>query len=67
MQDMKNQMIAYEKRGTSIVVESSSHATFGNPNDNIFQPKVVMSRAWCNFCEENHDETTCEVKKNARD
>jgi hypothetical protein len=26
-----------------------------------------MSRAWCNFCEENHDEMTCEVKRNARD
>jgi hypothetical protein len=26
-----------------------------------------MSHAWCNFCEENHDETTCEVKRNARD
>jgi hypothetical protein len=26
-----------------------------------------MSSAWCNFCEENHDESTCEVKKNAKD
>jgi hypothetical protein len=26
-----------------------------------------MSRSWCNFCEENHEENTCEVKKSARD
>jgi hypothetical protein len=26
-----------------------------------------MARSWCNFCEENHDESTCKVKRNARD
>jgi hypothetical protein len=26
-----------------------------------------MSHSWCKFCEENHEESTCEVKKNARD
>ena len=26
-----------------------------------------MSRSWCNFCEENHEESTCEVKKSVRD
>jgi hypothetical protein len=26
-----------------------------------------MSRSWCNFYEENHEESTCEVKKSARD
>jgi hypothetical protein len=26
-----------------------------------------MSRSWCNFCEENHKESTCEVKKSDRD
>jgi hypothetical protein len=26
-----------------------------------------MACSWCNFCEENHEESTCEVKKNARD
>jgi hypothetical protein len=26
-----------------------------------------MPRSWCNFCEEHHEETTCEVKKSARD
>jgi hypothetical protein len=26
-----------------------------------------MPRSWCNFCEEHHEESACEVKKNARD
>jgi hypothetical protein len=26
-----------------------------------------MAHSWCNFCEENHEESTCEVKKNVRD
>jgi hypothetical protein len=26
-----------------------------------------MPRSWCKFCEEHHEETTCEVKKSARD
>ena len=26
-----------------------------------------MTRSWYNFCEENHEESTSEVKKNARD
>jgi hypothetical protein len=26
-----------------------------------------MTRSWCNLCKENHDENTCEVKKNVRD
>jgi hypothetical protein len=40
---------------------------FRNTNENSFQPKAIMSRSWCNFCEENHEESTCEVKKSARD
>jgi hypothetical protein len=26
-----------------------------------------MPRSWCKFCEEHHEESTCEVKKSARD
>jgi hypothetical protein len=32
-----------------------------------FQPKEIISRAWCNIFEENHDENTCEIRKNARE
>jgi hypothetical protein len=32
-----------------------------------FQPKAIISITWCNFCEENHDENTCEIKNNARE
>jgi hypothetical protein len=26
-----------------------------------------LPRSWCNFCEEHHEEATCEVRKSARD
>jgi len=26
-----------------------------------------MPHSWCNFCEEHHEESTCEVNKSARD
>jgi hypothetical protein len=26
-----------------------------------------MPHSWCEFCEEHHEESTCEVKKNARE
>jgi hypothetical protein len=71
MQDMNNRMIAYEWKGTSSSssprASSSSLTPFRNMNENTFQSKAVITHSWCNFCEENHDENTCEVKKNARD
>jgi hypothetical protein len=71
VQDMNNRMIAYERKGSvsspAPRASSSSSVPFRNPNENTFHPKAIMSRSWCNFCEENHEESTCEVKKNARD
>jgi hypothetical protein len=71
VQDMNNRMIAYERKGNSSSSSpgdsSSSLAPFRNTNENTFQPKAIMARSWCNFCEENHEESTCEVKRNARD
>jgi hypothetical protein len=43
------------------------HPPFRNPNENNFQPKAIMPHSWCNFCEEHHEESTCEVKKSAID
>jgi hypothetical protein len=64
-------MIAYERKGNASLLtpgtSSSSTPPFRNPNENNFQPKSIMPRSWCNFCEEHHEETTCEVKKSARD
>jgi hypothetical protein len=64
-------MITYEQKGNvpSLTprASSSSSPPFRNLNDNNFQPKVVMPRNWCNFCEEHHEESACEVKKSARD
>jgi hypothetical protein len=71
VQDMNNRMITYERNGNASSstpgVSSSSLVPFRNTNENTFQPKAIMSRSWCNFYEENHEESTCEVKKNARD
>jgi hypothetical protein len=71
MQDMNNRMIDYERKGTasssSPRASSSSLVPFRNTNENNFQPKAIMSSSWCNFCEENHEESTCEVKKHAKD
>jgi hypothetical protein len=64
-------MIAYEQKenipSLTPGASSSSSPPFRNHNENNFQPKAIMPRSWCNFCEEHHEEITCEVKKSARD
>jgi hypothetical protein len=71
MQDINNRMIAYERKiispSSSIGDSSSSLAPFRNTDQIIVQPKAIMPLSWCNFCEENHDENTCELKRNVRD
>jgi hypothetical protein len=67
VQDMSNRMISFERKGVaSTSAETSTQATLRNQPQS-FQPKEILSRAWCNFCEENHDENTCEVRRNARE
>jgi hypothetical protein len=63
-------MISYERKGitsnSSLVESSSSQAILRNQPTNssyLNQPKAILSRAWCNFCDDNHEESTCEVKK----
>jgi hypothetical protein len=46
--------------------ENSTKVSFRNHN-NSFQPKAILSRTWCTFYEENHDENTCEIKMSARE
>jgi hypothetical protein len=70
MQDMNNRMIAYERKGissSSYHRASSSLASFRNTSEITFHPKAIMTCTWCNFCEENHDDNTCKVKKKSRD
>jgi hypothetical protein len=73
VQDMSNQMISYERKGvtsTSTPVESSTQVVLRNqPTNTLFhnQPKAILSRAWCNLCDDNHEESTCEVKKRAQE
>jgi hypothetical protein len=71
VQDMNNQMIVYEQKGNvpSLTpgASYSSSPPFRNPNEKKIQPKSIMPRSCYNFCEEHHEESTCEVKKSARD
>jgi hypothetical protein len=71
IQDMNNRMIAYERKGNvpSLTpgASYSSSPPFRNPNENKFQPNAIMSHSWCNFCEEHHEESTCELKKSVKD
>jgi hypothetical protein len=66
-------LIAFERKGvtsTSTPVESSTQVVLRNqPTNSQFhtQPKAILSRAWCNFCDDNHEESTCEVKKRAQE
>jgi hypothetical protein len=64
-------MIAYAHKGNfpSLTPEASysSSPPLKNLNENNFQPKVIMPRSWCNFCEEHHEESTCEVNRSSRD
>jgi hypothetical protein len=68
---MNNQMIVYERKGNipSLTpgASSSSSPPFQNLNENNFQPKDVMPRSWCKFCEEHHEESMGEVKKSVKD
>jgi hypothetical protein len=71
VQDMNSRMIAYERKGNVLsltpVASSSSTPPFRSPNENNFQPKDIMPCSWCNFYKENHEESTCEVKKSSND
>jgi hypothetical protein len=71
VQDMNNHMIAFEWKGTVSPLtpraSSSSAPPFTNLVEKQFQPKAIFPRSWCNFCEEHHEEATCEVRKSAKD
>jgi hypothetical protein len=71
VQDMNNRMIAFERKGNVSPLtpgaSSSSALPFRSPIENNFHPKSIMPRSWCKFCEEHHGETTCEVRKSAKD
>jgi hypothetical protein len=67
-------MSAYERKGvtssSSPVESSSSQSILRNQPTNpslLNQPKAILSRAWCNLCDDNHEESTCEVNKRAQE
>jgi hypothetical protein len=68
LQDINNHMISFERKGISSTstIEASTQAATKNFVSNNFQPKAILPKPWCNFCEEQHEKRTCEIKKNAR-
>jgi hypothetical protein len=68
---MNNCMIEFVGKGTVSPLtpraSSSSATPFRNLVENNFQPKAILPQSWCNFCEEHHEETTCEVNKSVND
>jgi hypothetical protein len=71
VQDMNNHMISFEWKGNvnplTPGASSSSAPPFRSSVENNFHPKAILPRSWCKFCEEHHEETTCEIRKIARD
>jgi hypothetical protein len=69
--DINNCMITFKRKGIVSPLtpraSSSSAPPFRNPVERNFQHKSILPWSWCNFCEEHHEETTCEVRKSARD
>jgi hypothetical protein len=69
VQDMRKWIISFEiKRvtSTSSLSETYAQTILRNQNNN-FHLKAILSRTWCNFCEENHNENTCEIKLSTRE
>jgi hypothetical protein len=65
--DMRNRLIGFERKEiASIFAETSTQYALRNQPQS-FQPKEIFSREKCNFCEENRDENTCEIRKNTRE
>jgi hypothetical protein len=62
-------MMSYERKyvaSSSSPIESSSQAILRyQPSNSSFhnQLKAILSRDWCNLCDDNNEESTYEVKK----
>jgi len=73
VQDMSNQMIVFQRKGVTFTltpVETSAQDSFRSHPTNFqtnIQPKAIISRLWCNVCDDNHDESNRDVKKRAQE
>jgi hypothetical protein len=65
--DTRNRMIAFERKGVASTSAKSSTQDASRNRPQNFQPREILSRSWCNLCEEIHDEGTCEIRKNVRE
>jgi hypothetical protein len=67
VQDMNTIIIYFEKRMVNQLVQEISAQVFLHNQNQTCQPKTIISHALCNFCEENHEESTSELTKNAQE
>jgi hypothetical protein len=67
--DKSNWMIAFERKGatsTSTLAKTSARNQPTNFQTNI-QKNDILSKIWCNFFDDNHDESTREVKNRSHE
>ena len=65
MQDMNNRMISFEQRIPSML--NVNTATLLPPLNQQTMNHTLLTRPFCNFCEEYHDPKSCDVMKLSRE
>lgn len=67
MQDIKNQMISFKQRIHSFSSSNNSSLLQYPIQQLVNQTHTLMTRPFCNFCEEHHDPKRCEVLKTTKE
>jgi len=67
MQDINNRMISFEQRVPPLLYFNNSPLLQSPIQQSVNQTHTLMTRPFCNFCEEHHDPKTCEVLKTTKE
>jgi len=67
MQDMRNRMISFEQRIPYLSVVNTSSLLPPPNQQSVNHTRTLLTRPFCNFCEEHHDPKTCKVLKSTRE
>lgn len=60
---MNNIMISFERRVSPLAVNSPLPSTSQPAPISLALVLFLLNQTWCNFCDDHHDEKTCEVMK----
>jgi len=66
VQYMRNKMISFKIKWVTSTSPTTSTQYNLRKQTHCFHPKEILSRTWCNFREENHDQDTCDIKRKER-